>query len=291
MNQFADDIVSLIRSLDPSRPVSSGYAIPRSAAMHLMRKPGFAPGGPDFTPDTLDEFAKYLTEVHKPFEIISVHVYRSQVSGRFGRPPSAEAELVADAAAAARAAGKSLFVGEFGDSGVTPFMTGILDEIVRNRVQFAAVWVWEFYQTSTYRTHDTEPTKYSIEPAYPNGVISLLTRTESTLGVPPPTSDGVQPRVVLTWPLPCATVDGPVELHAVASAGSGPVKNIEFLVDSRPVGSSATFPYTVRFDPVGLSAGTVEIDARTTSTSGATADFKSPVRLNGTDAPCNSPAR
>jgi hypothetical protein len=131
MNGFADHLVLLIRSFDPSRPVSSGYAILRSAATHLARKPGFAPGGPDFTLDSPEEFARHLTEVHKPFQKISIHVYSNRERACFGRPPGEEAELAEDAATA-RAAGKPLVVGEFGDSDATPFMTRLAREIVNS---------------------------------------------------------------------------------------------------------------------------------------------------------------
>ena len=83
---------------------------------------------------------------------------------------------------AVKSVGKQLFVGEFGDSGATPFLRRFLHEIVEQHVDYAAIWVWEFYQTSTYETDNTEPSKYSIEPGYYDGLIALLVETEKALG-------------------------------------------------------------------------------------------------------------
>jgi endo-1,4-beta-mannosidase len=45
MVAFSGDLVRLIKSLDPSWQVSSGYSIPRPAAWHLMRQPEFSSRG------------------------------------------------------------------------------------------------------------------------------------------------------------------------------------------------------------------------------------------------------
>ena len=52
MTEFARQMVALIKSLDPSRQVTSGYSLPRPAASHLELRPQFSPGGADWTPDT-----------------------------------------------------------------------------------------------------------------------------------------------------------------------------------------------------------------------------------------------
>lgn len=286
MDRFARQSVALIRRLDPSRQVSSGYSIPRRAAWHLMRRPAFAPGGPDWTPDTRGEFRRYLVRIHEPFDIISVHIYPRSQNDRFGRPPGEAYKLVGDAAAAAATAGKPLFVGEFGDRGLTPFMTQMLAALVRYKVPYSAVWTWEFYQTSTYRTHDTPATRFSLEPGYADRAIALFRKTERDLGSPPPPPASA-PRVVLTWPLPCAAIDRPIELHAVASAGAGRVKKVEFFVNGKKIASTMQYPYTARFDPAGLGRKRVEIEARAVAPSGASASFKSPVRLNGAGISCD----
>jgi hypothetical protein len=290
MNRFAADEVARIHRLDPSRKVDSGYSIPRRGAWHLMQRPGFLPGGPGFSPDTPAEFRQVLLLVNRPFDIISVHIYPGAENNRFGRPPGEEYKLVGDAEAAARAAGKPLFVGEFGDKGATPSMTNMLRELAQNRVAYAAIWAWEFYQTSTYQTHNTAPSRTSIEPGYDDDVIDLLKNTERMLGAPPPPArPNAPPRVVLTWPLPCAIVNRPVKLYAIASAGAHAVKSVEFLVDGRTIAMKTSYPYTVRFNPEGLGRREVKIAARAVGPSGIVSNFVSPVRLNGDRSACTVP--
>lgn len=290
MVAFSRDLVSLIKSLDRTRPVTSGYSIPRRSATHLEARPEFAPGGPDWTLDTLDEFKHYLLSVHEPFDIISVHIYPGIENDRFGRPPGQQYALVADAAEAAREAGKKLFIGEFGDAGPTPFMRNMLDAIVREKVDYASFWVWEYYQKTTYLTHDTEADRTSVEPGYSDDLVALLQSARQAMGGAPPLRDPAgPPRVVLTWPLPCAVVDRPIDLAAVASDGARGVSRVEFLVGGKQVGSAASPPYTIRFDPAGLGERIAEITARAVAASGARADFTSTVRLGGPSSACVSP--
>jgi hypothetical protein len=288
MIEFSRQLVVLIKRLDPSRKVTSGYAIPRPSAAHLMRRPAFAPGGPDWTLDTREEFDQYLLAIHAPFDIVSVHIYPAPGERRFGQNPGDEYDLVANAEAVAKRAAKPLFIGEFGDSGRTPFMTHLLEQIVRDHVDYAAIWTWEFYQTATYRTHDTEPTKFSVEPGYSDDVISLLMDIERKMGMgPPQAAANAPPRVVLTWPVPCAVVDKPIDLNAVASEGAKSVQRVEFLVDGKLVGSALTPPYSVHFSPIGLGDRLATIEAKATGYSGASAAFDSKVRLNGSNNLCN----
>jgi Bacterial Ig domain/Cellulase (glycosyl hydrolase family 5) len=291
MIEFSRDMVRLIKSLDPSRPVTSGYSLPRPAAMHLTRRPQFGPSGPDWTPDTKQELARYLIETHQPFDIVSVHIYPKPQDNRFGLPQGDQYRLVADADAAAKSAGKPLFIGEFGDTGgATPFMAHLLDEIVQHRVDYAAIWVWEFYQTSTYQTRNTEPTRYDVEPGYSDELIALLMQAERRLGhPPPPKAPQALPRVVLTWPLPCAAVDRPVEVEAVASDGAAAVKEVEFLVDGKPLGTAAKPPYKAHFDPAGQPPGSADLAARAVGRSGIAAEFHSTVRLHDAAGHCAVP--
>jgi hypothetical protein len=284
-------VVRQIKSLDPSRPVTSGYSLPRPAAMHLTRRPQFGASGPDWTSDTREEMARTLIETHQPFDIVSVHIYPKPENNRFGLPPGEQYRLVADTAAAAKSMGKPLFIGEFGDTGgATPFIAHMLDEIVEHHVDYAAIWVWEFYQTSTYQTRNTEPTRYDVEPGYSDDVIALLMQVERRLGHPlPPKAPDKPPRVVLTWPLPCAAVDRPLEVAAVASDGATAVKSVEFLVDGKALGEVSKPPYKAHFDPAGQGARTADLAARAVGRSDTAAEFHSMVRLNDAPGPCAVP--
>lgn len=288
MNRFAREMVQLVKSLDPSRPISSGYSLPRSAAFHLEHRPQFSPTGPDWTPDTRDEFASRLIAMNQPFDIISIHVYPADETRPSGRAPRASFDPIRQAAVAARAAGKPLFIGEFGDpAGATLFMKHVMDSIAREGIDFASIWVWEFYQTSTYQTRNTPATRLNVEPGYTDDIIQLLMNAARRRGADTaPTRATKAPRVVLTWPLPCADVAGPTELAAVASDGARPIKEIEFLIDGKLVARGSTPPYTALFNPAGMGSRTAEIEARATGSSGAIASFRSTVHLNGDRSGC-----
>ena len=197
--------------------------------------------------------------------------------------------MLADAAAVAKTAGKQLFVGEFGDAyRVTPFISQLLKELVRNQVSYAAIWVWEYYQSATYRTHDTPPSLSSLEPGYSDDLIALMRETERALGggAVPQSAQGISPRVVLTWPLPCAVVDRPVDIAAVASDGAKGVKSVEFFADGKFLAVVTSPPFVAHFNPAGLGERGTEIEARALARAGAMAAVKSSVRLNGPDSVC-----
>jgi len=287
MIEFSRQTVALIKSLDPKHMVSSGYSLPRAAAAHLMRRSGFASNGPDWTADSMDEFRHDLLAIHDPFDIVSAHIYPDAEDIRFGRPAGQQYELAADVSRAAKAAGKKFFIGEFGDKSATPFMKGLLDEVVRNDIDYAAIWVWEFYQTSTYRTYDTDATSTNVEPGYSDDIIGLLEKTQRAMGHPPAPHDPASaPRVVLTWPLPCANVDKPTDIVAVASDGARAVETVEFFVNGERLGTVSRPPYTVSLDPKAISDPTARIEARAVAKSGALAESKIAVTLKGANGTC-----
>src|SRR5690606_22755789 len=49
---FLERTADLIRSVDPSKKISSGLALPRGSAYHLVRQPEWSAKGPDWTSDT-----------------------------------------------------------------------------------------------------------------------------------------------------------------------------------------------------------------------------------------------
>ena len=282
MNQFARDLVTLIKSIDPTRPISSGYSIPRPRSWHLMQHPQFAPGPPARNLDTVEQFEDYLRLIHQPFDIVSIHLYPGAQQGALSVD-----DQIAAASRVAKAARKPLFVGEFGDVGATPFMANVLNEFIRNGVDYAAVWGWELYQTSTYETRNTQPTRFEVEPGYSDALIAMLQKVQPTQGngVRPNAPAG-QPRVVLTWPLPCASVSRPIDVAAVASSPTAGVSKVVFLADGQAIGTATAPPYRAHFDPRSFGRRVVQIEARAYSPSGTTGRFASYVKLNGSDGPC-----
>lgn len=285
INKFARETAGLIKALDPSHGVCSSYSLPRPAETHLARQPEFSRRGPDWTPDTKQEFARNLMASQQPFDIISIHIYSSDQTRPSGPNAAERFDTIAEAANAAHAAGKKLFIGEFGDPrGATPFVAHVLDEVVSNHVDFAAIWVWEFYQFSTF----TPVTEFNVEPGSTDEIIGLLAKAEKQVGAAPRLNPAGAPRVVLTWPLPCAKIDRPINLAAVASDGARPVKQVEFFVDGKSVAAVTRPPYKAPFDPVGSGSRTAEIQARAISASGASSAFRSTVYLNGGKGTCDA---
>lgn len=242
LNAFAADIAALIRAADPSRPVTSGYALPRPAAAHLAARPEFIPKGPDWTQDSEAQFRAHIASMHAPFDLVSIHLYPGDV--RWGNAAGTEGLTLDAVAEAAAAAGKRVFVGEFTDSGASPFIATLLRHLAANRVAYAAVWVWEFYQGSTWQPSVGDgPT---LEP----GVTDALNATLAQAALPPSWADPGAPRVVITAPPPCARLSGTVELRAVASA-SQPITRMAFLVDDVVVGLATQRPFHVPYVVTG----------------------------------------
>jgi Bacterial Ig domain len=241
MNGFAAGMVSYIKSLDPSHQVGSGYSLVRPAAYHLMAQPGFAPAGPDWTQDTREQFRTMEVLLHEPFDLVSIHIYPGTLL--WNNPAGTEYLTLDAAAAAAQSVGKRLYVGEFGDNSDSPFMRSMLQRFVTDHVAYASVWVWEFYQATPWQsTNVTYAPGSSLEPGFTDALNSILARAAGSSTW----SDDGRPRVVLTSPLPCATVSGSIELYAVASA-LRPIAKVEFSVDGNVVGTATAAPYHVPY--------------------------------------------
>ena len=189
--------------------------------------------------------------------------------------------MIVDAAKVAHSLHKPLFLGEFGDAaGATPFMHAVKDLLDAGTADYAALWVWEFYQTSSYTSFDTDATVFSVEPGFRDDVIALLQRAPEGAATAP------QTRVVITWPVPCSQVDHPVQLTAVASDGSHPVGDVEFQIDGASVGTISKPPYRVTWDPSGKAAHLAHLKVIAHSASKATATDVADIRLNGANDSC-----
>jgi hypothetical protein len=281
LNKFAHDMVEQLHRLDPSRQVSSGYAVPPPFAFHMGMSPEWTKHG-GFTRDSREEFASNLTAIHRDYDIISIHVYPRDNAVRFGRPAGSQADMIVDAANVAHGVHKKLFLGEFGDTtnGASPFMRNVKALLDADTADYAAVWVWEFYQTSTFESFNTEAAAFSLEPGFRDEVIALLRRPPVT----PDKSPG--PRVVLTWPLPCSHIGEPIQIAALASDGAGPVANVEFQVDGVSIGSVTTPPYRLTWDPAGKAAHTAHVTVIAHTQSKSSASDSTDVLLNGANETC-----
>jgi len=280
LDGFAHDMTAVIRRADPGRPISSGYAMTRPNALHLAHRPEWSKGGPDWTADSVEEFNRAFSDSQKDFDILSIHLY-PKAQRDYKRPL---AEMVRTAGQTAHRLGKKLFLGEFGDDKASPFLHQMVRAVDEGSADYAAVWIWELYQGDRFTPAIDPGSSTSIEPGIRGDLLAMLLprRTQAAAA-------STSPQVVLTSPLPCARVDRPVTLAAVASDGAGAPDRVEFLVDGQPVGEASAPPFHLQFDPQPFPARQVTIEARTHGRSGATASDSSPVLLNAAGETCNVP--
>lgn len=140
------DLAAHVRSIDTAmrRPISSGNDIPGTCAEHI--RASYHAARPDWTPDTPEQFAKNIADVNAHVDWASIHLYKGE-GVRWNITDPLSAAVLAVAGAASRAAGKELYLGEFGDPlpGERPLSRNVLAAL-RGNVTRATVWVWEFVQ-------------------------------------------------------------------------------------------------------------------------------------------------
>jgi len=294
MIAFTSRLAQYIRGLDPNHLVSSGFSIPRLAAEHLRRQPGFSPQGPDFTLDSIAEFQKNLIDIHQDIDIVSIHFYNTPVeslgirdSERFGIKGATNADLLDIVKAATDNAGKSLYIGEFGD--VSPyiredprslFAQAVLQKITELQIPFSSPWIWEFYQFATFLESNNSNTIFSLEPGLTDLLISKIKTANQSLGnsVPPIQSpDVTPPQVIITWPLENAPLNTNQFVNSVASDNNGSVARVEFRVDGVLKATSVAPPYHFILDPRTLSVGNHTITAVAFDPAGNSAGYSTHV--------------
>lgn len=248
MVRFTSQFATLIRELDPTRKVSSGFSVPRSSAESLRRKPEWITGKADWTPDTKEDLAGNLADIHKGIDIISVHLYSTPENRRFGGD---ELLLLAVLKQAADVSGKALFVGEFGgpsgsEIGPDSYLDKMVNGIVELDIPYSSTWVWEFYQTSVYATRDSDASNYTLEPGYSDRINALIGATNFKMQGKSALSqdkDIIPPKVVITWPLPCRPIGENAFIYAIASDDASKIINVEFWLDDEKKFATSIPPY------------------------------------------------
>lgn len=279
MIAFTQRVARRLRGLDPSRPISSGHSFPRPAAQHLRRSPEFSYAGADWTKDSIEDLADYLDATHRDLEILSVHIYETTAQQGAGGSGAVERIVMSDRLA--RKLGKTLFIGEIGGpSSVEPlpesFLNRALTVLQSQKVPYAALWVWQYYQGSTYRSFDSEATRFNIEPGYSDWLIRRIAAMNAASGDTIKTArDSNAPTVIITWPLECAVVTSPVTLYIAASDDSLTPPTVEIQHENRTVTAGRRPPYQARID--GLGAGENDFVASATDGSGNRAVWRTTV--------------
>lgn len=162
LGQFTADLAQLIHSLDPTRSISSGDSVMRGSAYHLASRAAY----PDWTgygtlADSETQYAAMLAYLHPaPVDLVSMHPYPGVDLARFGDFDVAGSSFIAGTQSLARAMGKQLYVGEFGELNAGTFTCGstvtdcggdatrqatrrIIDTIVKNEVAYGDLWAYE----------------------------------------------------------------------------------------------------------------------------------------------------
>lgn len=78
----------------------------------------------------------------------------------------------------------------------------------------------------------------------------------------PASNDVLPPRIVLTWPLTCSSINKEQLVYAVASDDSLQVERVEFWIDDSRLGVTTTPPYQTRIDPGGFTSGIHSLKVR-----------------------------
>ena len=279
---FTGRLAGLIRKIDPTHPISSGFSVPRFNAEGLRENPEWK-AGKAAPADTRDQFEHILRDSNEAADVISVHLYGTDDNKRFGSDDAAA--LLTEVKKAADHIGKPLFVGEIGDdhaltAGANSFSARMLRNIVELRVPYSAVWVWEFYQSKPYATYDSAADDFSLEPGYTDQMIEKLKQANIDLGNPAPATKGAAttpPNVVLTWPLECAQLQPKQELYAVASDERVKLNRVAFWLDGKKLGQVTSPPYKFELDIADLPKGEHEIVARAVDTAENGSEWKTKV--------------
>eukprot|EP00039_Didymoeca_costata_P006827 m.93735 g.93735 ORF g.93735 m.93735 type:complete len:423 (-) comp13409_c0_seq1:189-1457(-) len=165
MSAFVADFVSIIRNLDGSRLISSGFSLPRSSAWHQEHCPlsGKCQADPSqgyWGVDSIEQFAEMLTLQQRHVDLWSIHHYADPHACYFSKDDCVNQSfpIINASTAAAYNAGKLLYVGEYG--GPNPNFTGpsvanqefpestlnaqvTLSKTYPNVFALSTIWAWE----------------------------------------------------------------------------------------------------------------------------------------------------
>lgn len=285
MIEFTSRFSSLIRNLDSSRLISSGFSVPRPTAEGLRGKPEWVTGDAGRPADDASSFEKNLLEIHKNIDIVSVHLYPLPGKPRFGEE---EFILLQRLKKITDKAGKKLFVGEFGgpnsaEIGNDSFMDKIIAKIEELAVPYSAPWGWQFYQKATYSTRDTDATIFAVEPGYSDRIMGVLKAANYRLRQQEPPStlkDQTRPVMVLTWPLPCQAIQGKQLVHVTASDDLSGISHVEFTLGDDRKFSVSKVPFQWEIDTSDLQSGVYLLQAKSIDQAGNAASVKRSVYVN-----------
>lgn len=278
---YSTRLSTLIRTLDPSHAITSGYSVPRPVAEHL-RASWLLGHASDFTPDTQQQFTTNLDEVSQGYDIVDTHLYPSANSlDRFGITGATNAGLLAIIQSAVTAIGKRFYVGEFGDNEISnvtintprPFSSNVLQQVQDDGIAYSSPWIWEFYQFALDHTGTSvsAPDPLTLEPGYTDDFIANIAAANRALGVviASASTDTTAPIVIITTPITGTTLGSSNEVFAVASDDTS-VAKVDFLLDGTLFDTKAIPPYRSTITS-NISSGSHHLLVRATDAAGNSA--------------------
>ena len=137
---FTTRFATYIRTLDPTRLISSGFSMPRPQAEHLRARPEWSTTGADWTADSQAQFATNIADIHQGLDIVSIHLY-SPDNTRFGTTTAATLSVIKNTT---DGLGKKLYIGEFGAVNNPALIKDVLKSVVDLGIAYASPWVWEY---------------------------------------------------------------------------------------------------------------------------------------------------
>jgi hypothetical protein len=130
------DFGSIVSTLDPGRPISTGHATPRPSQWRMDQwKRGFLPiyqvWGGSYADTNAQVKEIMLRHCPPPFNMMSVHIYEN------------DQQRLPLFSSIASSSGKALFVGEFGTSPAEESKYMSMRSAVRSNSRLSAVWVYD----------------------------------------------------------------------------------------------------------------------------------------------------
>lgn len=237
-------MAAVVRAADPTRPISSGFSIPRPNASALRQSPEWKPqAGRRSQPDSGEQFAQYLKDAHAAVDIFSVHIYDGHNQSQLHRLGDKGLDIVNRIQSIAQSVNKQVFIGEFGDTAMdesdTGFNARMLNKLKEQRVSYAAPWILEYRYRLAPNAKATKADAFTLDPEEHMRTLNRMAQFNG----PRRDTTAAPPRVVVTWPLECDRVRPGDTIKVTASADAPQQPRVELWVNQKLVGQLDQPPY------------------------------------------------
>ncbi len=266
---FTTRLASFIRAQDPTRPIMSGFSLPRIDAANLRAAPPWSGDHAPQTVDTPKQFEQNLREVNQGVDVITMHYYLSQnvsYMREFGAHAQTDPFMIDITKRVADSLGKKLYIGEFGDNTREsaaeaehdppyPFSSNVLKQVVALGIPYSSPWIWEYYELSLDRAQSFgHADSISLEPGFTDGFIKKIAAANRALGHTPRMGPST-PVVIVVKPLAGDRfATNQEQVFAVASDDQAVVR-VDLVIDESATTSLTRPPYRFSVDAEAMNGG------------------------------------